>query len=142
MLALRYRLAIAGVITATAVALPAAAMASGSGSSPGKPGAPATASAGARKSPPPQGSDLVNGKSPAARALPQLKVTGPAAVSALGGRLHVGAGAAGRAFKEVGALFVEDNGRVDTASPAFAAIASQIGVSPAQLASAWNAVEG
>jgi hypothetical protein len=34
-----------------------------------------------------------------------------------------------------------ETGRVDTASPAFAAIAHQLGVSPAQLAAAWNAVE-
>ena len=142
MLALRYRLALAGIITAAAVAIPAVAMAAGSGSTPGKLGAPATASAGASKSPPPRGSDLVNSKSSAARDLPQLRTTGPAAVSALGERLHVGSDAAGRAFKEVGALFVENNGRVDAASPAFAAIAQQIGVSPAQLASAWNAVEG
>jgi hypothetical protein len=34
------------------------------------------------------------------------------------------------------------NGRVDTGSTAFAAIAHEIGVTPAQLAAAWNAVEG
>jgi len=142
MLGQRYRLAIAGVITAAAVAVPAVALASGPASPAGKPGGPASASAGARKSPPPRGSDLVNSKSSAARELPQLKATGPAAVNALGARLHIGADAAGLAFKEAGALFVEDNGRVNTASPAFAAIAHQIGVSPGQLASAWNAVEG
>jgi len=146
MLGQRYRLAIAGVITAAAVAVPAVALASGPASPSGKPGGPASASAsasaGARKSPPPRGSDLVESKSSAARELPQLRASGPAAVSALGGRLHDNASTAGMAFKEVGALFVENNGRVDTASPAFAAIARQIGVSPAQLASAWNAVEG
>ena len=143
MLGQRYRLAIAGVITAAAVAVPAVALASGPASPSGKPGAAASASAaGASKSPPPPGSDLVNSKSSAARDLPQLRATGPGAVSALGGRLHVSSSAAGLAFKEVGALFAENNGRVDAASPAFAAIARQIGVSPAQLASAWNAVEG
>jgi hypothetical protein len=140
MLALRYRLAIAGVITATAVAIPAAALASGSGSTPGKIGASAAPSV--TKSPPQRGSDLAISKSAAARELPQLKANGPAAVSALAARLHVSAAAAGPVFKEVGALFVENNGRVDTASPAFAAIARETGVTTAQLASAWNAVEG
>ena len=37
MLALQYRLAIAGVITATAIAVPVAALASGPGSPSGKP---------------------------------------------------------------------------------------------------------
>ncbi len=40
MLALHHRLAVAGVITATAIALPAAALASGPGSPSGKPAAP------------------------------------------------------------------------------------------------------
>jgi hypothetical protein len=67
-------------------------------------------------------------------------VNGPAAVSALAARLHLSALTAGRTFKEIGGLLAA-TGRVDTASAAFAAIAREIGVSPAQLAAAWNAVE-
>ena len=127
MLVLRHRLAMAGVITAAVIAIPAAAMASGSGSPSGKPA-------------PPSASAAIASKSAAAQTVPQPPVYGPAAVSALATRLHVNSNAAGRAFKEIGALLAE-TGRVDTASPAFAAIAREIGVSPAQLATAWNAVE-
>src|SRR6516162_11552057 len=52
MLALQHRLAIAGVITATAIAVPVAALASGPGSPSGKPASP-QASVGATKSPTP-----------------------------------------------------------------------------------------
>ncbi len=62
----------------------------------------------------------------------------PAAVRALATRLGVSTSAAGRAFKQLAAL--SSKGSVDPASPAFAAIARDLGVSPARLAAAWDAV--
>src|SRR5260370_10844702 len=50
MLVLRYRLAVAGVITAGAIAGPAAALASGSGSPSGKPAPPQASAASAKRS--------------------------------------------------------------------------------------------
>jgi hypothetical protein len=64
----------------------------------------------------------------------------PAAVRALATRLGVSTGAAGRALKQIAALSSK-NGGVDPASPAFAAIARDLGVSPARLAAAWDAVK-
>jgi hypothetical protein len=60
------------------------------------------------------------------------------AVRAFATRLGVSTLAAGRAFKQLGALSVK--GGADPASPAFAAIARGLGVSPARLAAAWDAV--
>ena len=144
MLALRYRLALAGIITAAAVAIPVAAFASGSGSPAGK---PTTAQASAPHAGKPAGTPYqLNpaagrvSKSAAAQSVPRPRVYGTAAVSALAARLHVSPSAAGPAFKQIGALLAE-TGRVDTSSPAFAAIAHELGVSAAQLAAAWNAVE-
>jgi hypothetical protein len=142
MLPLRHRLVIAGVVTAAAIAIPAAALASGPGSPAGKAASTQAPAPSASKSAPSQQdpSAAMASKSAAAQAVPQPRVYGPAAVNALAARLHVGAGAAGRAYKEVSRLLAQ-TGRVDTASPAFAAIARGIGVSPAQLAAAWDAVE-
>ncbi len=67
-------------------------------------------------------------------------VTVPAAVKALATRLGVNTSAAGRALKQIAALS-NKNGGVDPASSAFAAIAHDLGVSPAQLAAAWDAVK-
>jgi hypothetical protein len=67
-------------------------------------------------------------------------VTVPAAVRALATRLGVSTSGAGRAFKQIAALS-NNNGGVDPASSAFAAIARDLGVSPAQLAAAWGAVK-
>jgi hypothetical protein len=67
-------------------------------------------------------------------------VTVPAAVRALATRLGVSTSAAGRAFKQIAALSSK-NGGIDPASSAFAAIARDLGVSPAQLAAAWDAVK-
>ena len=149
MLVLRHRLAIAAVLTASAIAVPAAALASGPGSPSGKQGPPPAAVASGGKSAPagsapaappsgkvpPRGSDARGGK-PAA----PLQLTGlPAAASALATRLGVSITSAERAVKEIGGLIVQ-NGRVDPASPAFAAIARETGVSPAQLAAGWAAV--
>ena len=67
-------------------------------------------------------------------------VTGlPAAARALAARLGISLDAAARGFKEITALSSE-NGRVNPASSAFAAIARDLGVSPARLAAAWDAV--
>jgi hypothetical protein len=81
----------------------------------------------------PQASAASASKSAAARSQ-----TVPVAVRALATRLGVSTSAAGRALKQLGALSVK--GGVDPASPAFAAIARSLGVSPAQLAAAWDAV--
>jgi hypothetical protein len=64
----------------------------------------------------------------------------PVAVRVLASRLRVSTNSAGRAFKQIAALSGK-NGRVGPASPAFAAIAHDLGVSPAQLAAAWDAVK-
>lgn len=144
MLVLRHRLAIAGVITAAAVAVPAAALASGPGSPSGKPAPPQASAASARKSPAPPSSGSPSGKP----APPQASATGPAKVPqsdqppapvrAFAARLGVSTDAAGRAYKQI--LGMSSTNGVDPASPAFAAIARELGVSPAQLATAWAAV--
>jgi len=116
-----YRLAIAGVIAATAIAGPAAALASGSGSPSGKPASPPVSAASAKRS----------------EAQSQRV---PAVVRAFAERLGVSTSAAGPALKQIAALSSK-NGGVDPASPAFAAVARGLGVSPARLAAAWDAVK-
>ncbi len=59
-------------------------------------------------------------------------------MSAFAARLGVSASAAGRAFKQISGLSGKNG--ADPASPVFAAIARELGVSPARLAAAWNAV--
>jgi hypothetical protein len=135
MLVLRRRLAIAGVITATAIALPAAALASGPGSPSGKPSPPSASAPSASKSAPaPSASNSGAAPSQVKQAQPNL----PAPVGAFATRLGVSISAGGPAFKEIAGL--SRNGSLDLASPAFAAIAHELGVSPAQLAAAWDAV--
>src|SRR5260370_25482058 len=63
----------------------------------------------------------------------------PAPVRAFATRLGVSTSAAGRAVKQMAGLSSKNG--VDPASPAFAAIAHDLGVSPAQLAAAWDAVK-
>ena len=136
MLVLRRRLAIAGVITATAIALPAAALASGPGSPSGKPAPPSASAPSASKSAPaPSASNSGAAPSQVKQAQPDLP---PAPVGAFATRLGVSTSAGGRAFKQIAGL--SRNGSLDLASPAFAAIARELGVSPAQLAAAWDAV--
>jgi hypothetical protein len=65
--------------------------------------------------------------------------TAPAPVRAFAARLGVSTSAAGPAFKELTAL--SGNGSADPGSAAFAAIARDLGVSPARLAAAWDAVK-
>jgi hypothetical protein len=122
------RLAIAGIVTATAIAVPTAALASGSESPSGKPTAPASAP-GANKS------AAAASKSAAARFAEAV----PAPVRAFATRLGVGSSAAGRALKEIAALSGPHG--VDASSAAFTAIARDLGVSPARLAGAWDAVK-
>jgi hypothetical protein len=194
MLALHHRLAIAGVITATAITIPAAALASGSGSPSGKPAPPRACATRACKSKASHAAAVKSGARPQLTALAasaglstdrlqaglvaakraggntaasvaafaastgvshataqrvvyalfgtqviKHTVTGPpAAARALATRLGVSTSAAGRAFKQIYALSSKNG--VDPASPAFAAIARDLGVSPAQLAAAWDAV--
>jgi hypothetical protein len=136
MLVLRRRLAIAGVITATAIAVPAAALASSPGSPSGKPAPPQASAASASKSAAaPSASNSGAAPSQVKQAQPDSP---PAPVEAFATRLGVSTTAAGRAFKQIAGL--SSNGSVDPASPAFAAIAHELGVSPAQLAAAWDAV--
>jgi hypothetical protein len=142
------RLAIAGIVTATAIAVPTAALASGSDSPSGKPTAPPACAPGANKSaaaasksaaaasksaavPPPAARAS---KSAAARSAEAV----PAPVRAFATRLGVDSIAAGRALKEIAALSGPHG--VDASSAAFTAIARDLGVSPAQLAGAWDAV--
>ena len=110
-----HRLAVAVVIAATAIAVPTAALASDSGTSSGKPAPSAAAS-----------------KFAARQSGVLRSVTMPAMVTALATQLGVSHSAAQRAFNQLDAL----SGGVDSASPAFAAIARDLGVSPAQLTAA------
>jgi hypothetical protein len=133
MLVSRHRVAAAGVITAAAIAVPAVALASGPGSPSGKSAPPPAAAASASKSP--AAAEQQTAKQGTRQAQPDLP---PAPVTALAARLGVSASAAGRAFKQIAALSGKNG--VDPASPAVAAAARDLGVTPAKLAAAWNAV--
>ena len=78
------------------------------------------------------------GSRSAAAGLPKVPVAAPPQVRAFAARLGVSTNAAGPAFKELSGL--SGNGHVDAGNPVLAAIARDLGVSPAQLAAAWNAV--
>jgi hypothetical protein len=135
MLVLRRRLAIAGIITAAAIAVPAAALAASPGPPSGKPAPPsASAIGGGKSAPAPSAANSGPASSQVKQAGPDLP---PAPVAEFATRLGVGTSAAGRAFKQIAVL--SSNGGVDPASAAFAAIAHELGVSPAQLAAAWDA---
>ncbi|MFD7155607.1 hypothetical protein ACFV9C_13460 [Kribbella sp. NPDC059898] len=67
-------------------------------------------------------------------------LTGPVAAGALASRLGVPAAAAQRALDRIGALSREPDG-VDLHSAGFAAVAHDLGVQPAQLAAALDAVK-
>jgi hypothetical protein len=82
----------------------------------------------------PQASAARASKSAAARFQ-----TVPAAVRGLATRLGVSTSAAGRALKQI-AVLSNKNGGAGPAGAAFAAIARDLGVSPAQLAAARDAV--
>jgi hypothetical protein len=66
-------------------------------------------------------------------------LTGPSAVAALAARLGVSAGAARHALQRIGALSGKDG--IDPASSSFAAIAHDLGVSPARLAGALGRIK-
>jgi hypothetical protein len=141
------RLAVAGVIAATVIALPAAAFASGSSTPSGKPAPSATAS----KSVPAGKSPGAAGKSPAPNASAAAmkaadrqsgageQQAAQAMVAALASRLGVSRTAAQRAFSQIDALSARNG--VDPASPAFAAIARELGVTPTRLAAALDAAK-
>ena len=137
MLVRHHRLAIAGVVAATAIAVPAAAFASGSGSPSSKPAPPQASAASASESAA-AASKLAAAASKSAAVGSQLTV--PAPVRAFATRLGVGTSGAGRALKQIAALNSRQHG-VDPAGAAFAAIAHDLGVSPARLAAAWDGVK-
>jgi hypothetical protein len=137
MLVRHHRLAIAGVVTAIEIAVPAAAFASGSGSPSSKPAPPQASAASASESAA-AASKFAAAASKSAAAGSQLTV--PAPVRAFATRLGVGTSAAGRALKQIAALNSRQHG-VDPAGAAFAAIAHDLGVSPARLAAAWDGVK-
>jgi hypothetical protein len=137
------RLAVAAVIAASAIAVPAAALASVSGTSSGKPAPsaaatkPAAAGGSAAMSKSAAGGSAAASKSAARQSGALGSVTTPVMVAALAARLGVSHSAAQHAFSQLDAL----NGGVDPASPAFAAIARDLGVSPGQLAAALPAAK-
>ena len=137
------RLAVAAVIAATAIAVPTAALASASTSS-GKPAPsaaatkPAASKSAASKSAAAGGSAAAS-KSAARQSGALRSVTEPVMVAALASQLGVSHSAAQRAFNHLDAL--SGTGGVDPASPAFAAIAHDLGVSPAQLAAGLGAAK-
>jgi hypothetical protein len=139
------RVAIAGVAAAALIAVPAAAFASGSTSS-GKPVPSATASTSAQpsKSPAAGTSPLPNSsaaamKNAARQSRAHESGPAPAMVAALATQLGVSHSAAQRAMNQIDSL--SDRNGVDPASPAFAAIAHQLGVTPARLAAALDAAK-
>ena len=124
MLTLRRRLALAGVATVAAVAVPTAALAAGSGS-PSAPSAKPTASAAAASQ-----------KAAARQA--QGQTGQPRIAAALATRLGISTSAAQHVIAQLSAL---GRSGVDPASAAFAAIARDLGVSPARLAAALTAAK-
>jgi hypothetical protein len=141
------RVVVAGIAAAAAVALPAAALASGSGSPSAKPSPAATKSA-ATSEPRVAPSTAAAKKSAAAARKSAAagsgtsvdrSLTGAVAVAALANQLGVSRGAARHALQQIIAL--NRQGGVNPTGPAFAAIAHDLGVSPAQLAAALGAVK-
>jgi len=121
------RLAFAAVTAATAIAVPTTALASGSSTPSGKP-APSVAAT----------KPAAAIKSAARQSAGSGSVTMSAMVAALATRLGVSHSAAQRALNQVEALGREG---IDPASPAFAVIAHDLGVSPVQLSDALRAAK-
>ena len=138
------RLAFAAVTAAAAIAVPTAALAAGSSTSPGKsaPSAAATKPAAASKSAASKsaaaGGSATAIKSAARQSGASSSGTMSAMVAALATRLGVSHSAAQRVLNQVEALGREG---IDPGSPAFAAIAHGLGVSPAQLSNALRAAK-
>ena len=122
------RLAVAGVIAATMIAIPAAALASDSSTSSGKPPPSAAAS-----------ESVAASKSAARQSEAVRSAPTPAMVAALATQLGVSHSAAQRAFAQLDAL--SGTGGADPSSPAFAAIAHDLGVSADRLATALGAAK-
>jgi hypothetical protein len=152
MLVLRHRLAIAGVAALAAIAVPVAALASAPSAPPAKPAPPAAAPSASKPGAVPPGKQVPPGnpvppadaaaaasKEAASKEAAAAQQGVPAPIRAFAAQLGVSITAAGPAFKEVAGLAGQDGG-VDAGSQAFAAIASELGVSPARLAAAWAAV--
>jgi len=141
------RIAVAGVIAAAVIALPAAAFASGSSTPAGKPAPSATASKSALAAKSPAPADKSAAPNPSAAAMKSAaRQSGAgeqqamsAMVASLASQLGVSHAAAQRAFSQIDAL--SDRNGVDPASPAFAAIAHELGVTPVRLAAAIDAAK-
>lgn len=137
-------LAFAAVTAATAIAVPTAALASGSGTSGGKPAPSAAATKPAAASKPAASkSEGASGsaagiKSAARQSAGSSRVSMSVMVAALATRLGVSHIAAQRALIQLEALGRDG---INPASPAFAAIAQDLGVSPAQLSDALRAAK-
>ena len=138
------RLTLAAVVAATAIAVPTAALASDSGTPSGKPVPSAAATkpaavskSAASKSAPASGS-AVAAKSAARQSGALQSVTMPAEVAALAAQLGVSHSAAQHTLNQLDAL---NGAGVDPSSSAFAAIAHDLGVSPARLAAALVAAK-
>ena len=140
------RLAVAGVIAAAVIALPAAAFASGSTSS----GKPAPSAAAGNSAPAGGKSPAPGNAAPNPSAAAAMKAAArqsgtlerqaeQAMVAALASQLGVSHSAAQRAMNQINAL--SDRNGVEPASPAFAAIAHELGVTPARLAAALDAAK-
>jgi hypothetical protein len=136
------RLVIAAITAATAIAVPTAALASGVGTSSGKPGPSAAASNPAAAKSAAAKSGAVGGSAAASKSAASQSAASGAAMSAmvtaLATRLGVSQSAAQRALDQL-----EQLGRagIDASSPAFAMIAHDLGVSPAQLSDALGAAK-
>ena len=149
------RLALAAVIAAIAIAVPTAVLASDSGTWSGKPApsaaatkppastsaasksAAASGSAAASKSAAASGSAAAS-KSAARQSGALQSVTMPAMVAALSTQLGVSHRAAQNVLSQLAEL---SRGGIDSGSPAFAAIAHQLGVSPDRLVAALQAAK-
>lgn len=129
-----HRLALAGVIAAAAIALPTAALAAGPGTAPSKPAPPVSASGspGASKTPAAISTQSAAAIKSAAAGSQQAR-SNSAMVAALATALGVSNSAAQSALNQLERL---SRGGIDQSTPAFAAIAHNLGVSPAQLAAA------
>jgi len=130
------RLAVAAVTAAAMIAVPIAAVASSSSTSSGKPPPSAAASKSAAAA---SKSAAAASKSAARQSGALRRVTEAAMVAAIAAQLGVSHGAAQRALNQLDAL--SGTGGVDPASPAFATIARDLGVSAARLAAALPAAK-
>jgi hypothetical protein len=133
------RLVVAGVIAAAAIAIPTAALASGLGTASGKPTPPAapSGSPAASKTPAPVNTTAAMA-SKAAAAQSQRGGSDSAMVAALASHLGVSDSMAQNALNQIEEL---GRGGIDSSSPAFAALAHRLGVSPAGLIAALTAAK-